>query len=679
MTTETKALPTALLQPLVSRVRTDVHWKKVQGKPPFMVRERLNDMDLDLHLDGGSARGVCPIKAGESTTTVAVLDLDSHKGETSWEEMIDITSDVSDYFSAKGCTAIPFSSSGGKGVHLYFLWDEPQDAYSVRALFKEALQELYYSDGAGGVSNNQIEIFPKQDSVPLDGFGNMFILPYSGESVPLEPQLDYQRMPKDYPVEWPVSAPVPVVQKPERVVSVSLPGQEGRLSDALKSISCDLPYDQWLRVGQAMHHETDGSPGGLSLWDQWSLPGRDYPGFEELESKWETFGRSSTQPVTAGTIYKMATEAGWIDTPSADDFDVLPEIEGTSESIGSAARFNILPWHEFAIAKPFTWLIKQVMPKAALIVIYGPPGGGKSFWVLDAVNSIARGEQWRGKKVNQGGVLYICAEGAGGFRNRLTAYARHHNVDSTMPVYVLGDAPNLINKSDTPALLKSIEGLGPLSVIVVDTFAQVTPGSNENSSEGAGLALKNCRLLHDKTGATVILVAHSGKDATKGVRGWSGIKGACDCEIEITRVEDSDIRIAAITKQKDGEDQEQKYPFRLMTIPVGVDEDGDPVTSCYIEHTEDTPPAREKKVNLGEVERHLVDAVDELFDANNEWPDVNTLINCVLERLPESKTRAAVRKTNINRSLKTLFDREILFEKGGFVSNMNGNISPVQD
>jgi RecA-family ATPase len=474
---------------------------------------------------------------------------------------------------------------------------------------------------------------------------------------------------------------VPVVAKPERVASVSPSGIDVRLEKAVSMISPDVPYDQWLRVGQAIHHETDGNPDGLALWDVWSSHngGCDsYPGFEELEAKWETFGRSSAQPVTAGTIYKMATEAGWIDTPSADDFEVIADSDaGIPASVNP--RFNILPWAEFAVAKPFTWLIKQVMPKAALIVIYGPPGGGKSFWVLDAVNSIARGSRWRGKKVNQGGVLYICAEGAGGFRNRLTAYARHHNVDPTMPVYVLGDAPNLINKSDTPALLKAVEGLGPLSVIVVDTFAQVTPGSNENSSEGAGLALKNCRMLHEKTGATVILVAHSGKDATKGVRGWSGIKGACDCEIEITRVEDSDIRIAAITKQKDGEDQEQKYPFKLVTIPVGQDEDGDPVTSCYVEHTDEIPDGREKKPKIGENEKVLLDAVETYFTENNEWPDVDALLNSALELMPESKTKPAGRKYNLGRALKALCEREILEEKGGFVSLMNGNFSPVQD
>ena len=126
----------SLLSPLVSRVRTDVHWKKKKGAPPFMSKQALNDAYLTQHMNDGIARGVCPIKAGESTTRVAVLDLDSHKGETRWTDMWQLAGDISTDTAEHGVHAVPFASSGGKGIHLYFIWDEPQDAYSVRMFFK---------------------------------------------------------------------------------------------------------------------------------------------------------------------------------------------------------------------------------------------------------------------------------------------------------------------------------------------------------------------------------------------------------------------------------------------------------------------------------------------------------------------------------------------------------------
>jgi hypothetical protein len=51
-----------------------------------------------------------------------------------------------------------------------------------------------------------------------------------------------------------------------------------------------------------------------------------------------------------------------------------------------------------------------------------------------------------------------------------------------------------------------------------------------------GLALSHCKHIYEVTGAIVLLVHHSGKDAAKGARGWSGIRAAADTEIEIVGI-----------------------------------------------------------------------------------------------------------------------------------------------
>jgi len=63
------------------------------------------------------------------------------------------------------------------------------------------------------------------------------------------------------------------------------------------------------------------------------------------------------------------------------------------------------------------------------MVVYGDSGSGKSFFVFDMLGAIARGVEWRGKKVAKGRAVYIAAEGAGGCRNRLQAYCEHHGVE----------------------------------------------------------------------------------------------------------------------------------------------------------------------------------------------------------------------------------------------------------
>ena len=58
--------------------------------------------------------------------------------------------------------------------------------------------------------------------------------------------------------------------------------------------------------------------------------------------------------------------------------------------------------------------------------------------------------------------------------------------------------------------------------------------------------------------APLALVHHSGKDASKGARGWSGLRGAADVELEVWRI--GDARALKVTKQKDGDEGHKRHP-----------------------------------------------------------------------------------------------------------------------
>lgn len=317
------------LQPLLSRVRTDVSCVKKSDGRQAWTREPINEARLAKHLNGGPARGVCPIRAGESVTMCALLDLDSHKGETPWPDMAETALRVMAALEASGLRPISFRSSGGRGIHLFMLWDAPQDAYSVRTHLRELLEGAGFRDGPAGVARGEIEVFPKQDSVAADGFGNQFILPLTGLSEPLEPLLGLAPMGKNYAVgmAWPLSEPVPPATKPERV----LPTGEAVGFETLRSAVAAIPnegeheldYDRWRNVIFAIHAETGGSGEGLALAHEFSARSSKHDaGF--LDDRVWPYINEREGGITGRTVLAMAREHGWVEDVSGD-FEVVAQ------------------------------------------------------------------------------------------------------------------------------------------------------------------------------------------------------------------------------------------------------------------------------------------------------------------------------------------------------------------
>lgn len=424
---------------------------------------------------------------------------------------------------------------------------------------------------------------------------------------------------------------------------------EQQIRELLSELDPDLSHDDWLHVGMGVHHETNGQ--GFGLWDEWSAQGSKYPGTDVLAHRWASFGRYDGPPVTIRSALKLAGRT--LSAPaSPEEFESLVD-QGDAPTDDKPPRFVFEPVHSFSSAQALPWIVKGVLPKAGLGVVYGASGSGKSFVVLDMGMAIARGAEWRGRKVRQGRVAYIVAEGADGFRKRLAAYAQHNQVDlTTVPMTVLNAAPNLLEKQDAVDVAKGIKAAGGADLIIVDTFAQTTPGANENAGEDVGKALGYCKRIHEATGAMVLLIHHSGKDATKGARGWSGLRAACDAEIEVVRGETG--RSLKLTKSKDGEDG-LEWGFDLEVVQLGVDEDMDPITSCVVVEAAVPAGGVTAARKLGPVEKVVNEVIQEIAMSQTEGIEVGPVIAEAVRRLePPADGKRDTRKQRVRRALEAL-------------------------
>jgi hypothetical protein len=231
-------------------------------------------------------------------------------------------------------------------------------------------------------------------------------------------------------------------------------------------------------------------------------------------------------------------------------------------------------------AMPFTrWIIKNIIPETGLISIYGAPATGKSFLCIDMAIAIARGQMWFGHKVKQRRVIYCALEGEAGISNRMKAIIEATKREDGL-IDIITQPINVLIKEDCVRLVEAIRATrSDNPVIIIDTLNRASSGSDENSSKDMGMIIDACKWIQASVGGLVCAVHHSGKDATKGLRGHSSLLAALDVAIETTR--DGDDRNWTLAKSKDGQDGIE-FDFRLESVVIGHDEDGDEIHSCVI-------------------------------------------------------------------------------------------------
>ena len=109
---------------------------------------------------------------------------------------------------------------------------------------------------------------------------------------------------------------------------------EDEVRDILAKIPNELDYDDWVRSGMAVHHETGGE--GFDIWDEWSQTNLDkYTTREYGWERWVSFGKNDNVFGMHG-LRKMAGLSSTLPA-SVDDFEVNV-LTDEEQAEGEAAR-----------------------------------------------------------------------------------------------------------------------------------------------------------------------------------------------------------------------------------------------------------------------------------------------------------------------------------------------------
>jgi AAA domain len=229
------------------------------------------------------------------------------------------------------------------------------------------------------------------------------------------------------------------------------------------------------------------------------------------------------------------------------------------------------------------YLVKNIIPAQALILVYGDPKTGKSFWAMDVGWHIAAGEEYRGLKVQQGPVVYIPFEGEGGMQDRIGALCQERGEDSCNDMWLAPGHPS-VSVAAIRETLQAFQEEGIVPVLTIfDTLAASMVGGENEAEDVQQNYVRHLQRIVRETGSSVMIIHHASKDG-KGPRGSSALPATVDCQIyiSISRKRGQDNVITSeVELMKDGpEGSPMGHYLRRKSWAA---EDGEEVSSCFLE------------------------------------------------------------------------------------------------
>lgn len=270
------------------------------------------------------------------------------------------------------------------------------------------------------------------------------------------------------------------------------------------------------------------------------------------------------------------------------------------------SRIVLKPFDQITRSDEPAYLVKGLIPRVGFVVVWGPPKCGKSFWTFDLTMHVALGWNYRGRRVHAGSVVYCALEGQSGFGARADAFRQRHLPEDpgVVPFYLMPTPLDLVaDHAELVAEIAAVLGDDRPAIVVLDTLNRSLRGS-ESSDEDMAAYIKAADAVRTRFECAVVVIHHCGISGDR-PRGHTSLTGAADAQLAVTR--EGEHVVVRVEWMKDGAEGDE-ITSRLAMIELGVDNDGDPITSCVIEPAEATAAPKTKR-HLSSRSRLALDAL----------------------------------------------------------------------
>lgn len=377
---------------------------------------------------------------------------------------------------------------------------------------------------------------------------------------------------------------------------------EARRDEPIFYVETEIQADALIEHG--ILATTFGSPGAFPSYETWVLKGRDVIALgsnSEIGSQQAfnivcQYGHITgfiASHTISSPVSKM-TPAGYTILDWLRDIGPVPDLKNYFISIHYGNAPNVpkdvesqavsilpAPKYQFLVQKPHRgmakpkqrWILDGVLPATGTAMLYGEGGVGKSFVASEIAFAVQNGRDFGGSATTQGEVIYFAVEdGDGLMRRTLESMERDPDL---MPYGLVSRELDLSGRSRDPDLLiddllEQFSG-GQIRLIIIDTLQMALGNAEESAATDATAIMRNCNRISERLGCLVLLIHHTGKEASRGHRGSSAFHGAATTMIKM----DGNSSAAAVTIEK------QKHGPRGLRLDLHL-EAGDDGQACHV-------------------------------------------------------------------------------------------------
>lgn len=296
----------------------------------------------------------------------------------------------------------------------------------------------------------------------------------------------------------------------------------------LRQLDPDMSYPDWVKVGMGLHHEYNGMPEALDLWDHWSSNGQKYePG--ACAKRWAGFQRTDGRPTVSLASIRRMTKQQAAPLKQDDEPDTPP--------LKMVVVADLVE-REYAEAERI--IDGDTIFTPGVTVLAGKPKHGKSWAALGWAISAATGESYlnSGPRAPVQAVYVSCDDPSESrFQRRVHAFRPKGKLDGLLLI------TEIAKKESALALLDELVEQHPaIRFVVIDTLAAFRSGQRTESpyqQEHDEVAALN-HWAH-KRNIAVLLVHHLRKgevdtqEPFESISGTLGLQGACDSLMVLVR------------------------------------------------------------------------------------------------------------------------------------------------